>query len=73
VSGWQQALIVGAGALLLLGIAWAIIGDARARAPKDRTGNQESARAGREAEHHRRKERSRAAGRRARAARRRNR
>lgn len=33
LQGWQQALIFGAGAVLLAGIGWAIVSDARSRAP----------------------------------------
>jgi hypothetical protein len=33
LKGWQQALILGAGIVLLAGIAWAIVSDARSRAP----------------------------------------
>lgn len=33
LQGWQQALIFGAGGVLLLGIGWAIVSDARSRAP----------------------------------------
>jgi hypothetical protein len=33
LKGWQQILIFGAAGILLLGIAWAIVTDARSRAP----------------------------------------
>jgi hypothetical protein len=33
LKGWQQGLILGAGLVLLAGIAWAIVSDARRRAP----------------------------------------
>ena len=33
LESWQQALILGAGVILLGGIAWAIVSDARNRAP----------------------------------------
>ena len=33
LEGWQEALILGAGAVLLAGIAWAIVADARSKAP----------------------------------------
>lgn len=33
LEGWQQALILGAGVILLAGIGWAIVGDAKRRAP----------------------------------------
>jgi hypothetical protein len=33
LAGWQQGLIVAAGMILLLGIGWAIVSDARSKAP----------------------------------------
>jgi hypothetical protein len=33
LKGWQQALIVAAGMVLLVGIGWAIVSDARSKAP----------------------------------------
>jgi hypothetical protein len=33
LKGWQEALIFGAGFILLAGIAWAIVSDARTKAP----------------------------------------
>jgi hypothetical protein len=33
LKGWQEALIFGAGVILIAGIAWAIVSDARHRAP----------------------------------------
>jgi hypothetical protein len=75
---WQQVLIFGAGVVLLGGIAWAIIGDARHRAPVAPRGRAASAAAGDGGrlpphERRRRKERARARGRAQRRARRRNR
>ncbi|HSD76156.1 MAG TPA: hypothetical protein VLA98_02080 [Solirubrobacteraceae bacterium] len=75
---WQELLIFGAGIALLVGIGWAIVGDARQRAPVDdrrHHGELEAAGAGGVPPHERRrrKERARAKGRAARQARRRNR
>lgn len=33
LKGWQQGLIVAAGMILLIGIGWAIVSDARSKAP----------------------------------------
>ncbi|QEC48997.1 hypothetical protein FSW04_16415 [Baekduia soli] len=74
LKGWQEALIFVAGAVLLLGIAWAIVGDARSVAPSEpETDGRTQSKAAREAEHKRRKAQARAANRRARSARKRNR
>jgi hypothetical protein len=79
LATWQEGLIVAAGLVLLAGIAWAIIGDARQRAPvADRHARElEAAAAGggkvSPHEKRRRKERARAKARAARAARKRNR
>lgn len=74
LSGWQEVLIFAGGGILLLGIAWAIVSDARSHAPaEDRTGEQEAARTRREEDIKRRKARNRAAAKRSRAARKRNR
>jgi hypothetical protein len=74
LKSWQEILIFGAGGVLLLGIAWAIVSDAREAAPTgDETEGQSESRARREAEHRQRKARARAAGKRSRAARKRNR
>jgi hypothetical protein len=75
---WQELLIFGAGVVLLVGIGWAIVGDARQRAPaRDRRhqGELETVGGRRLAPHERkrRKERARAKGRAARRARRQNR
>lgn len=74
LKGWQEVLIFAGGGILLLGIAWAIVSDARSHAPtEDRTGEQEAVRARREEDIKRRKARNRAAAKRSRAARKRNR
>jgi hypothetical protein len=77
LRGWQELLIFGAGIVLLLGIGWAIVGDARQRAPvKDRSRRSEEAVDGPRLspqERRRRKERARAKARAARRARRHNR
>jgi len=76
---WQELLIFAAGIVLLGGIAWAILGDARRRAPVQdrRVRDLEAAAAGggkvSPHERRRRKERNRAKARAARAARKRNR
>lgn len=73
---WQQVLIFGAGVVLLGGIAWAIIGDARHRAPVARRGRAATAADGGRLPPHerrRRKDRARARARAQRRARRRNR
>jgi hypothetical protein len=74
LSGWQEVLIFAGGGILLLGIAWAIVSDARSHAPvEERTGEQEAARERREEDIKRRKAKNRAAAKRSRAARKRNR
>ncbi|MCW3001570.1 MAG: hypothetical protein JWQ20_868 [Conexibacter sp.] len=74
LKGWQTTLIVLAGGLLLLGIAWAIVSDARRVAPAgDEPETKAEAKARQEADLKRRKARNRAAAKRSRAARKRNR
>ena len=74
LSGWQQVLIFAGGGILLLGIAWAILSDARSHAPvEEKTEQQEEAQARREEDIKRRKAKNRAAAKRSRAARKRNR
>jgi hypothetical protein len=75
---WQELLIFGAGVVLLIGIGWAIVSDARERAPvEDRRhpGELEAAGGPRLSPHERRrrKERARAKARAARQSRKRNR
>ena len=73
LKSWQEILIfVGAG-VLLAGIAWAILADAREAAPTEEGETVAASKAVREAEHKRRKQQQRAANKRARAARKRNR
>jgi hypothetical protein len=73
LAGWQTALIFAAAAFLLLGIAWAIVADARQRAPTDESESHREARVRSEEDRHRRKARARARAKRARASRKRNR
>ncbi|HEU4976661.1 MAG TPA: hypothetical protein VFT50_16325 [Baekduia sp.] len=74
LKGWQELLIVAAGGILLVGIGYAIVGDARRAAPvEEPTAELAASRAKREEDAHRRKQRARAASKRARAARKRNR
>jgi hypothetical protein len=74
LKGWQTTLIVLAGGLLLIGIAWAIVSDARSVAPAgDEPETKAEAMARQEADLKRRKARNRAASKRSRAARKRNR
>jgi hypothetical protein len=74
LQSWQEVLIVAAGGLLLVGIGWLIVGDARRRAPAGAPEPaQAAARVRREEDLRRRKERSRAATKRSRQARKRNR
>src|SRR4051794_18366252 len=74
---WQELLIFGAGVVLLAGIAWAIVGDARSRAPvADRRSAAEAEAVGSHLpaeERRRRKQRARQKARAARASRKRNR
>jgi hypothetical protein len=74
LAGWQQILIFAGGGILLLGIAWAIVSDARSAAPaKEPTEELEAARVRKEEDIKRRKARNRAAAKRSRQARKRNR
>jgi hypothetical protein len=74
LAGWQQILIFAGGGILLLGIAWAIVSDARNVAPaKDDTEEQLASKARKEEDIKRRKAKNRAAAKRSRAARKRNR
>jgi len=74
LEAWQEVLIFGAGVVLLLGIAWAIIGDARQRAPDERRGHMPEMADGPRGTHARRsKAKARAKGREARRQRRKNR
>jgi hypothetical protein len=71
---WQQVLIFAGGGILLIGIAWAIVSDARNHAPvEEKTEEQEASRVRREEDIKRRKARNRAATKRSRAARKKNR
>jgi hypothetical protein len=73
LAGWQQLLIFGSGGLLLIGIAWLILRDAREVAPAITTEEQLETRERREADIKRRKVKNRAAAKRSRAARKKNR
>jgi hypothetical protein len=74
LDAWQQILIFAGGGILLLGIAWAILTDARSRAPvEEPTEELEAARVRKEEDIKRRKARNRAAAKRSRQARKRNR
>jgi hypothetical protein len=73
LAGWQQILLFGSGGILLLGIAWLIVRDARTVAPTITTDDQLETRERREADVKRRKAKNRAATKRSRAARKRNR
>ena len=74
LKSWQEVLIIFAGGALVIGIGWAIVADARSRAPQEaQTEERTAAKARQEADHKRRKTQARAAGKRQRAARRRNR
>jgi hypothetical protein len=73
LAGWQQVLIFLGGGALILGIGWAILADARNRAPvEEDTETQHVAKLRKEEDIKRRKARSRDANKRARAARKRN-
>jgi hypothetical protein len=73
LKGWQEILLFGTGGILLLGIAWLIVRDARSVAPTITTDDQVESRARREEDVKRRKAKNRAADKRSRAARKRNR
>jgi hypothetical protein len=74
LKSWQEILIFAGGGILLLGIAWAIVSDARSHAPaKEETDEQHIAKLRQEDDIKRRKARNRAAAKRSRAARKRNR
>jgi hypothetical protein len=73
LATWQQVLIFAGGGILLLGIAWAIVSDARSVAPALDSESQLETRERREADIKRRKAKNRAAAKRSRAARKRNR
>ena len=74
LKGWQTTLIVLAGGILLLGIAWAIVTDARKVAPAgDETETVAESRSRQEADLKRRKARNRAAAKRSRQSRKKNR
>jgi hypothetical protein len=76
LKGWQQTLIVAAGLILLIGIGYAIVADARSRAPvEDRLhgADADHRRPGSRMDAARRKELQRAKARRARAQRKKNR
>jgi uncharacterized oligopeptide transporter (OPT) family protein len=74
LESWQTLLIVLGGGILLLGIAWAIVSDARSVAPTiENTEEREEARQRKEADLKRRKQKNRDAAKRSRAARKRNR
>jgi hypothetical protein len=74
LRGWQQVLIFLGGGVLIAGIGWAILADARSHAPvEEETEMQHASKLRKEEDVKRRKERSRAATKRARQARKRNR
>jgi hypothetical protein len=74
LESWQQILIFAGGGILLLGIAWAILADARSVAPtEDDTEDQAVSKLQREQDIKRRKAKNRAAAKRSRAARKKNR
>jgi hypothetical protein len=73
LAGWQQILLFGSGGILLLGIAWLIVRDAREVAPTISSEEQLETRERREADIKRRKAKNRAATKRSRAARKKNR
>jgi hypothetical protein len=74
LKDWQEILIFAGGGILLLGIAWAIVSDARSAAPaEDDSDETRVSKAQREADLKRRKAKNRAAAKRSRAARKRNR
>jgi hypothetical protein len=74
LKSWQQVLIFLGGGILIAGIGWAILSDARSHAPvADETEVQHAAKLRKEDDIKRRKAKSREASKRARAARKRNR
>jgi hypothetical protein len=74
LKGWQEILIFAGGGILLLGIAWAIVTDARSHAPvEDETEDQHASKLRKEEDIKRRKAKNRAATKRSRQARKRNR
>jgi hypothetical protein len=74
LKSWQQILIFAGGGILLLGIAWAIVSDARSHAPvEEETEDQHVAKLRQEEDIKRRKAKNRAAAKRSRQARKRNR
>jgi uncharacterized oligopeptide transporter (OPT) family protein len=74
LKSWQQILIFAGGGILLIGIAWAIVTDARSHtSSEDDTEERHEARLRKEEDVKRRKARNRAAGKRARESRKRNR
>ncbi|WP_155892168.1 hypothetical protein [Conexibacter woesei] len=74
LAAWQQVLIFLGGGVLIAGIGWAILSDARSHAPvEDETEVQHAAKLRKEDDIKRRKAKSRDASKRARAARKRNR
>jgi glucose/arabinose dehydrogenase len=74
LEAWQQILIFAAGGILLLGIAWAIVKDARSVAPAgDDSDELVESKARKEADLKRRKAKNRETAKRARAARKKNR
>jgi hypothetical protein len=74
LKNWQELLIFAGGGILLLGIGWAIVTDARNAAPaQDDSEDTRASKAQREEDLKRRKARNRAAAKRSRAARKRNR
>jgi hypothetical protein len=74
LASWQTVLIVMGGGILLLGIAWAIVSDARSVAPTiENTEEREETRLRKEADLKRRKQKNRQAAKRSRASRKRNR
>jgi hypothetical protein len=74
LKGWQEVLIFAGGGILLLGIAYAIVSDARSVAPTVETTEEgEASRARKEEDLKRRKAKNRAATKRSRQARKRNR
>lgn len=74
LESWQEILIFAGGGILLLGIAWAIVTDARSHAPvAEDTEERHEAKLRKEEDIKRRKARNRAAAKRSRQARKRNR